>query len=93
MTTPFVASFEDDDDMACGGGDKGTTTTTFLSRTQLETKRRRAPAKPKVGKGNAFKIDFKVSCLRFYFLKERERDVSVYAEEKGRLWCGRRRVV
>jgi len=94
MTTPFVASFEDDDDMACGGGDKGTTTTTFLSRTQLETKRR-APAKPKVGKGNAFKIDFKVSCLRFYFLKEREkkRDVRVYAEEKGRLWCGRRRVV
>ena len=72
MTTPFVASFEDDDDMACGGGDKGTTTT-FLSRTQLETKRRRAPAKPKVGKGNAFKIDFKVSCLRFYFLKEREK--------------------
>ena len=50
-----------------------------------------------MGKGNAFKIDFKVSCLRFYFLKEREkkreRDVSVYAEEKGRLWCGRRRVV
>lgn len=74
MTTPFVASFEDDDDMVCGGGgggDKGTTTT-FLSRTQLETKRR-APAKPKVGKGNAFKIDFKVSCLRFYFLKEREK--------------------
>jgi hypothetical protein len=94
MTTPFVASFEDDDDMARGGGDKGTTTTTFLSRTQLfETKRRRAPATPKVGKGNAFKIDFKVSCLRFYFLKERERDVRVYAEEKGRLWCGRRRVV
>ncbi len=47
-----------------------------------------------MGKGNAFKIDVnKVSCLRFYFLKERERDVSVYAEEKGRLWCGRRRVV